>query len=250
MSENARIGRDRKDNEMRKTLGVMVSLLFAGAAGAAFAAPPAVDANCALFGECKTDEAVVDEPETVVDEAPAATSGPKVRRSATRGFSMTGPSTPATTAPKTTKPATATATTSRKPVAKPVTKVASVRPKNVQAMQAAEAIRAAQLITFRSGSAELTPDGTAIARQIANAMMRPDKASMRFSLEGHTDAVGTRALNIGLSERRANALAAYLVSQGVAPARLSTVGYGFDKPLPGLPGTSPANRRVEVRPGN
>ncbi len=228
---------------MGKTVFFITTVL---AAGVAQAAPPSVDANCALYGECKVDGAV---DAATPEAAPVATSGSRVRTSATRGFSMMGaaPATPPAT--KSGKPATKVAVTnSGKPAGKAM--VPQIRPKTVQAMQAAEAIRAAQLITFRSGSAELTSDGTAIARQIATAMLRPDKSTLRFNLEGHTDAVGSKALNDALSQRRANALAAYLVGQGISPTRLNTAGYGFDRPLPGLPSTSPSNRRVEVKPAN
>jgi OmpA-OmpF porin, OOP family len=240
----------RKDFVMRKTGFLVSTLIIAGVGavtGAATAAPPSVDANCALYGECKVDSAVE---APVAAEPPAATtSGPRVRTSATRGFSMAGSTPAAPPVTKQGKPAVKLATVPDKKMGTK-TAVATVRPKTVQAMQAAEAIRAAQLITFRSGSADLTSDGTAIARQIAAAMLRPDKANMRFSLEGHTDAVGSKALNDALSQRRANALAAYLVGMGISPTRLTTTGYGYDRPLSGLPSTSPANRRVEVKPVN
>ena len=223
---------------MRKIGLFLVSVCAASMANAA-APDSKVNVNCALYSECTAPEAEAATP----GAAPAA--NPRVRSGTTRGFSMSGPMTPA-----------APAATSGKAAAKAVAAQAGRRPKavavvarkSVQAMQASEAIRAAQLITFRSGSADLTSEGTAMAQQIASAMLRADKSSQRFSLEGHTDAVGTKANNLPLSQRRASALAAYLVGQGVAPARLETVGYGFDRPLPGLPGTSAANRRVEVKP--
>ena len=223
---------------MRKIGLFLVSVCAASMANAA-APDNKVNVNCALYSECTAPEAEAATPGT------SPTANPRVRSGTTRGFSMSGPltpSTPAVTNGKVTAKATATQA-ARRPKA-----VAVVARKSVQAMQASEAIRAAQLITFRSGSADLTSEGTAMAQQIASAMLRADKSSQRFSLEGHTDAVGTKASNQPLSQRRASALAAYLVGQGVAPSRLETVGYGFDRPLPGLPGTSAANRRVEVKP--
>lgn len=223
---------------MRKLGLFLVSVCAAGMAHAA--APDAkVNVNCALFSECATPEAEA----TTPSATPAA--NPRVRTGTTRGFSMAGPMTP--TAPAATSGKASTKATAVQAARRPKAVVAAPR-KSVQAMQAAEAIRTAQLITFRSGSADLTSEGTAMAQQIATAMLRADKSSLRFSLEGHTDAVGNKASNLPLSQRRASALAAYLVNQGVAPARLETVGYGFDRPLPGLPGTSSANRRVEVKP--
>jgi outer membrane protein OmpA-like peptidoglycan-associated protein len=65
---------------------------------------------------------------------------------------------------------------------------------------------------------------------------------------GHTDNVGTDAYNLGLSERRADAAAAYLAAQGVAQARLRARGLGETEPV--APNDSEAgrskNRRVEV----
>ena len=48
---------------------------------------------------------------------------------------------------------------------------------------------------------------------------------------GHTDRIGSDAYNQKLSERRANAVKAYLVSQGVDAARLQAVGKGESEPV-------------------
>jgi len=65
---------------------------------------------------------------------------------------------------------------------------------------------------------------------------------------GHTDKLGTEAYNQGLSERRANAAASYLISQGVSGARLGTRGLGETEPVAGneTEAGRQANRRVEV----
>jgi outer membrane protein OmpA-like peptidoglycan-associated protein len=69
----------------------------------------------------------------------------------------------------------------------------------------------------------------------------------RVRVEGHTDAVGKRKYNLDLSDRRAKAVAKYLVDHGVAAERLEAAGFGPDRPLD--PGDSPEshdrNRRVE-----
>lgn len=49
-------------------------------------------------------------------------------------------------------------------------------------------------------------------------------------LEGNCDSIGTEAYNLGLSDRRANQVAKYLINAGVPAANLSTVGYGFSNP--------------------
>jgi peptidoglycan-associated lipoprotein len=50
-------------------------------------------------------------------------------------------------------------------------------------------------------------------------------------IEGHADERGTRQYNIALGARRANSVKAFLVSQGVAPSRLTTVSYGKERPI-------------------
>ena len=65
---------------------------------------------------------------------------------------------------------------------------------------------------------------------------------------GHTDATGTDAYNYKLSERRAAAVKAYAVNQGIAPSRLTTEGRGETEPI--SDNTTDAgkaqNRRVEI----
>lgn len=54
----------------------------------------------------------------------------------------------------------------------------------------------------------------------------------RAEIEGHTDSQGARSYNISLSQRRADAVKAYLVNNhGVDGSRLSAVGYGPDRPI-------------------
>ena len=65
---------------------------------------------------------------------------------------------------------------------------------------------------------------------------------------GHTDALGTSDYNQGLSQRRAQAVSDYLVSQGVAIARLRTAGRGEAEPISSnsTEAGRQQNRRVEV----
>jgi outer membrane protein OmpA-like peptidoglycan-associated protein len=50
-------------------------------------------------------------------------------------------------------------------------------------------------------------------------------------IEGHTDNIGTRAYNAGLSHRRAISIQRYLLKEGIAKNRLTAKGYGFDFPI-------------------
>ena len=103
------------------------------------------------------------------------------------------------------------------------------------------------LLTFDTDSAVLTDQGTANARVFAEALKRPELKQARFEIEGHTDASGSREHNLTLSQNRAEAVKAFLVSQGVERDRLTAVGYAFDHlAVPDQP-LSRANRRVVAR---
>ncbi len=101
-------------------------------------------------------------------------------------------------------------------------------------------------VRFELGSAELTDDTKGELTKYVEAMQRPELASMKFTIEGHTDSTGRRATNMDLSQRRAQSVVDYLVSNGVASDRLVAKGYGPDKPLTGMSRSSPLNRRVEL----
>ena len=106
--------------------------------------------------------------------------------------------------------------------------------------------RADLRIEFVTGSAELTPSGQREAMKFITALNSPSLAGKKFRIEGHTDSVGTRASNLELSQRRAQAVVDYLAGKGADRSRFEVKGYGFDKPLNGTDARAGANRRVEV----
>jgi outer membrane protein OmpA-like peptidoglycan-associated protein len=87
------------------------------------------------------------------------------------------------------------------------------------------------------------------------AQILTDNPSVRVTVEGHTDSIGSDSYNQRLSERRANAVKQYLVSRGVMADRLETVGKGEKEPV--APNTTPngkdnpegraMNRRAELK---
>jgi OmpA-OmpF porin, OOP family len=101
-------------------------------------------------------------------------------------------------------------------------------------------------ISFVTGSATLSASGIELAQTFMQALRAPQLSGKRFLIAGHTDAVGSRALNLSLSQRRAQAFVDYLVAQGAAAGQFDVKGFGFDRPLPGTSRTAAANRRVEV----
>jgi OOP family OmpA-OmpF porin len=73
--------------------------------------------------------------------------------------------------------------------------------------------------------------------------------SLSVLIEGHTDAVGSDAYNQRLSERRAETVREYLMSQGVSASRIETRGYGESHPIADNESETgrASNRRVEIK---
>ncbi|WP_213981485.1 OmpA family protein [Sphingomonas sp. dw_22] len=101
-------------------------------------------------------------------------------------------------------------------------------------------------LSFELGSAQLTRDAMAQADIFAKVLKESAGASGRFLIEGHTDSIGSRAMNLDLSRQRAQSVVAYLVGRGVPASKLTAIGYGFAHPRDGLPASDPSNRRVEI----
>ena len=98
-------------------------------------------------------------------------------------------------------------------------------------------------VLFATGSAELLPASTAELQKLL-ALLR-DNPTIRIRLQGHTDDVGEAAANLDLSDRRASAVRDYLVAEGIAPTRLTAVGFGESRPL--VDGTDAESRRLNRR---
>ena len=75
---------------------------------------------------------------------------------------------------------------------------------------------------------DLTPDARGILDRQADWLQRFPNVTVQ--IEGHADERGTRAYNLALGERRANAVRNYLVALGVSPARITTISYGKERP--------------------
>jgi len=101
-------------------------------------------------------------------------------------------------------------------------------------------------VQFDFASANLTREGRDALQQLAIAMKSERLASMRFLVEGHTDAKGTARYNLDLSGRRAASVVGYLRSQGVATDRLESIGKGFNELLNEEDPLAAENRRVRI----
>lgn len=85
-------------------------------------------------------------------------------------------------------------------------------------------------ILFEFNKADVLPESfAAIDKQILEPLQK--YTTMAVEISGHTDGKGDDKLNQKLSEARANAVKAYLVSKGIAADRITTVGYGKTKPI-------------------
>jgi outer membrane protein OmpA-like peptidoglycan-associated protein len=102
-------------------------------------------------------------------------------------------------------------------------------------------------IPFDFDSNKLTPDAIVILRTLGEALRDQRLVKYRFKIAGHTDARGTEEYNQSLSERRAQAVRDYLLSQyGVQASRLETAGYGKTKLADPSNPEDGINRRVQV----
>ncbi len=100
-------------------------------------------------------------------------------------------------------------------------------------------------IGFEPNSDRLTATGKQVLTALGGALKRPEFASSRFAIVGHTDARGSEQYNQQLSERRAAAVKEYLVrTAGIDEARLIAIGLGKSKPL--ADPLAAENRRVEI----
>ena len=104
-----------------------------------------------------------------------------------------------------------------------------------------------QQVRFATGRSKVLPDSFALLGQVVQVLN--DFPRMRVSIEGHTDAVGGEAANMKLSQQRAEAVRAWLVGKGIAPARLQATGFGPTRPMAsnGTARGREQNRRTEFR---
>jgi peptidoglycan-associated lipoprotein len=109
-----------------------------------------------------------------------------------------------------------------------------------------EGLLAKRTIYFDFDSSEIRGEGADIVA--AHAKYLSKNTGMKVRLEGHTDERGSREYNIGLGERRAQAVRRALLLQGAGESQLSTVSYGEERPA--AAGSDEAawtkNRRVEI----
>lgn len=102
------------------------------------------------------------------------------------------------------------------------------------------------LINFDLNSAELTSQARTNLNEFAKALKDERLQAATFIVEGYTDASGEERYNTTLSERRAESVTAFLLSNGISRDKVTAVGKGEQNPRVADP-YDPANRRVEMR---
>jgi len=105
-----------------------------------------------------------------------------------------------------------------------------------------------QTVTFPNNSAILSSDAKSTLDQVAGNLGGQQSGYM-LELEGYTDGRGSEQYNIGLSQRRAEAVERYLVSKNIPLFRIAIVGLGKENPVADNKTNDgrAQNRRVEVR---
>ena len=101
-------------------------------------------------------------------------------------------------------------------------------------------------IRFDFDAASIRPDSRETLNRLLKAIeARPDAGLV---IEGHTDAEGSDAYNLTLSENRARSVVNWLVAHGVSSGRLTAKGFGESRPVAdnARPDGRALNRRVEI----
>ncbi len=101
-------------------------------------------------------------------------------------------------------------------------------------------------IFFETNQYAIKPESGAELNEVVQLMK--DNPTLQIQINGHTDNVGKSADNKTLSENRAKAVTNYLIAKGIAPARLSSRGYGDTQPVAdnATPEGRAKNRRTEL----
>ncbi len=93
-----------------------------------------------------------------------------------------------------------------------------------------EKIEILQKVYFATGKAIIKRKSYNLLNQVAQTIRAHDEIK-KIRVEGHTDSQGSDKYNLRLSQKRADAVKAYLIKKGVNPERLESVGYGESKPI-------------------
>jgi outer membrane protein OmpA-like peptidoglycan-associated protein len=102
-------------------------------------------------------------------------------------------------------------------------------------------------INFKTAQASILPGSYGILDRAVKVLK--DYPDIRLEISGHTDSRGKSDYNRDLSQRRADAVKMYFIANGIDQSRLTTVGYGMDRPIAdnATEAGRSKNRRTEFR---
>ena len=102
-------------------------------------------------------------------------------------------------------------------------------------------------INYKTGSAEILPGSYSILDRAVKVLQ--DFPDVNIEISGHTDSRGKADYNRDLSQRRADSVKNYFISRGIDAKRLTSIGYGMDRPIADNRTQSGRgrNRRTEFR---
>ncbi|MBU0728769.1 MAG: OmpA family protein [Proteobacteria bacterium] len=103
-------------------------------------------------------------------------------------------------------------------------------------------------VEFDINSFAVRPESSQILVELANAMKSQELQGQTFTINGHTDSVGSEEYNRNLSLSRAETIKQFLTANGIEEARIKTAGFGEENPLVenDTPENRQLNRRVEI----
>lgn len=101
-------------------------------------------------------------------------------------------------------------------------------------------------VSFAFGSTEIDEAAGVVLDEAARQLVAAGDVGVR--IDGHTDSIGTDAVNQAVSKGRAESVRRYLLERGVAEARLTTAGFGASRPISSNDTREgrALNRRVEL----
>ncbi len=104
-------------------------------------------------------------------------------------------------------------------------------------------VRITQQIHFEFDKDVIRKDSYPVLDAVVDILNK--NPEVKLEIQGHTDNVGSAKYNQNLSERRAQSVRMYLVSHGVTPDRITSKGYGLERPI--VPNDTAANRALNRR---
>src|SRR3989304_6027747 len=98
-------------------------------------------------------------------------------------------------------------------------------------------------ITFETNKSDITPESEKVLMGALKTLQT--HSDIEVEISGHTDNVGSNSSNQKLSQRRADAVKAWLVAKGISAGRITAVGYGEESPR--VANDTPENKRLNRR---